>query len=296
VNSEIDDLLSYIHDSLFRILKFALTFLPIRDIIALPYKAYSMLETSPDATGQNQSQRTHLALGVVALLSLVLGIWQLRTSINMPFLPNSSVTENSGDVNQPAAEQSEDIKALQNRDTDKDGLSDYDELYVYHTSAYLKDTDSDSYEDKTEIQSGNNPNCASGQTCQEIVATANSGSTFTNSLTIPSPAEIRTLLKNNGASDDVLAKYDDVTLVEIYRQVAGEASATQVDTTQTINTNSAATTSQTNQLTAEQKNLIAKMSASELREFLIQGGADKAAVDKLDDTTLRAVVNQVIGQ
>ncbi|MBI5465864.1 MAG: hypothetical protein HY974_01075, partial [Candidatus Kerfeldbacteria bacterium] len=102
-----------------------------------------MPEPSRDTVDQGRSQGAYLTLGVVALLSLVLGVWQLRTSINMPFLPNLDLaaTENAG--NTSTTEQSDDIKALQTKDTDGDGLSDYDELYIYRTSPYLPDTDSD---------------------------------------------------------------------------------------------------------------------------------------------------------
>jgi len=65
------------------------------------------------------------------------------------------------------------IIKLKNQDTDKDGLSDYDEINIYGTSIYLPDSDSDGYSDKEEVESGNDPNCPAGQDCslpkQELV-------------------------------------------------------------------------------------------------------------------------------
>lgn len=42
-------------------------------------------------------------------------------------------------------------------DTDGDGLSDLEEVYIYHTDPNLTDTDGDGYPDKTEITNGYNP-------------------------------------------------------------------------------------------------------------------------------------------
>ncbi|MFA6130934.1 MAG: hypothetical protein WC730_01575 [Patescibacteria group bacterium] len=53
-------------------------------------------------------------------------------------------------------------------DTDGDGLTDYDELYVHKTSPYLADTDGDGYTDETEVRIGTDPNCK-GNECMEVV-------------------------------------------------------------------------------------------------------------------------------
>ncbi len=66
--------------------------------------------------------------------------------------------------NQDADEQAN-IAALKIKDTDGDTLTDYDELYVYKTSAYLTDSDSDGFGDKEEVMSGNDPNCPKGKVC-----------------------------------------------------------------------------------------------------------------------------------
>jgi len=43
-------------------------------------------------------------------------------------------------------------------DTDKDGLSDYQEMMIYHTDPLKKDTDGDGVEDGEELKQGTNPN------------------------------------------------------------------------------------------------------------------------------------------
>lgn len=63
------------------------------------------------------------------------------------------------------------IEALKSKDTDFDGLMDYDELYIYKTSPYLADSDSDTFDDKTEVFSGNDPNCPEGKSCISVSET-----------------------------------------------------------------------------------------------------------------------------
>ena len=64
-----------------------------------------------------------------------------------------------------AQKEQQDLEASKTRDTDGDGLMDYDELYVYKTSPYLVDSDSDGFDDKTEVFSGNDPTCPSETDC-----------------------------------------------------------------------------------------------------------------------------------
>ena len=49
------------------------------------------------------------------------------------------------------------------KDTDGDGISDFDENNLYHTDAHLPDTDNDGFTDGIEIVRGFNPNNAAGE-------------------------------------------------------------------------------------------------------------------------------------
>lgn len=64
------------------------------------------------------------------------------------------------------------LEASKTKDTDQDGLVDYDERYVYNTSPYIMDSDSDGYDDKQEVYSGNNPNCPTGKSCGLVAGSA----------------------------------------------------------------------------------------------------------------------------
>ncbi len=48
-------------------------------------------------------------------------------------------------------EEEEDLEILKNIDTDKDGISDYDEMYVHFTDPFVSDTDSDELSDYEEL-------------------------------------------------------------------------------------------------------------------------------------------------
>lgn len=65
----------------------------------------------------------------------------------------------------PSEREAKEEAELRLRDTDADGLSDYDEQKLYRTSAYLKDSDSDGIDDRTEVLAGGNPNCPVGKDC-----------------------------------------------------------------------------------------------------------------------------------
>lgn len=104
-------------------------------------------------------------LSVFVLLAVTLGLIQVRNTLYKPFALNTSVPPLIGkEVNTS--------EVLRYRDTDNDGLSDYDELFVYSTSPYLADTDSDGISDYDEVRQGKNPNCPEGEVCGSVVDTA----------------------------------------------------------------------------------------------------------------------------
>jgi hypothetical protein len=117
-------------------------------------------------------------LGLVGLLAFGLAANQVLSQINAPFFVSKSVIEKANKffVDQQAENTS--LEASKTKDTDHDGLSDYDELYVYSTSPYLVDTDSDGLQDASEIAQGTDPNCPQGKVCidtqGQVVATTSS--------------------------------------------------------------------------------------------------------------------------
>ncbi|QQS60155.1 hypothetical protein IPN41_03460 [Candidatus Falkowbacteria bacterium] len=195
---------------------------------------------------------------IVAVVSITsLWVIQLRRNIISP-LYGDSQTESVAS-NQPT--QSEiDLRA---KDTDSDGLNDWDELNLYKTSPYLNDTDSDTFSDKQEIDSGNDPTCPQGQTCTSVsqITTPETDTTFSNS-------SLENLL--NSA----------------------------VTQTATISPTASPATD-TKQLTAEEKKALqdalgTNPKATDLRQFLLQAGMNQKTLDGLSDEQIVETFNEMI--
>jgi len=207
----------------------------------------------------SKSQRTAVVfLGIFSFLVLILMVVQLRHSIYSPFdYPTAAKTTmqtladeqasavTSGDYSSLPSDpmQLDDamVQYLQNKDTDNDGLSDYDELYVYHTSPFLEDTDGDGISDAQEIKNGTDPNCPEGQMCNNSMAFTSStvsGETVTPELiqldtSTPSasdsnlqsllsgsatdPATLRQMLLDSGMDKATLDKISDADLLQSYQ-------------------------------------------------------------------------------
>lgn len=139
-------------------------------------------------------------------------------------------------------------ESLKTKDTDEDGLSDYDELYFYATSPYLPDSDSDGFSDSEEISSGHDPNCPADNDCRgirfeeatdvqsdlegfgitqfdELQTAEGPGDAYvqtTGSLDVTdlSVSELRQLLIDSGSvTQEQLDAIDDDTLQQVYQDV-----------------------------------------------------------------------------
>lgn len=129
-------------------------------ILSVFYGFPIMVETNSVSQFSREQKIGFVFMLVFAILAVGLGMLQLRNTVYGPFAPKGTTT-NSVLVSDEQAQ----LKAV---DTDHDGLTDYDELYVYSTSPYLPDSDSDKVDDATEIAKGTNPLCAEGKTCSDV--------------------------------------------------------------------------------------------------------------------------------
>ncbi|MFA6042279.1 MAG: hypothetical protein WCV85_05700 [Patescibacteria group bacterium] len=244
-----------------------------------------------------QERRILLMLGVVAGTALILGIIQFKNNLSAPFNPIAlSQLQN---VNQ--APQDERLIALQAKDTDQDGLTDYDELYKYSTSPYIPDSDSDGRNDGEEIEAKTDPNCPTGKTCSLLsnsnaaTSNANAGSATNTQVAASSQvtaAQLREALIAAGASKTELDAIDDATLMENYAALVAEESANSNVATSNTNqtTNSTSNTNVSPQTVSQLQNL----SIAEIRSFLSLGGVPAESLDKMDDDTLRAIYQQAL--
>ncbi|MDP2631267.1 MAG: thrombospondin type 3 repeat-containing protein [Candidatus Uhrbacteria bacterium] len=141
------------------------------------------------------------------------------------------------------ADQAAELLEMQTIDTDEDGLTDFDETYAYKTSPYLADSDGDGFSDSAELASGNDPNCASGDDCESVLASEDALSginpsaglagtvldsveesnavlaQYTDLLQQVSVVEIRQLLLSSGLSEDVVDSLSDEELMTLYQKI-----------------------------------------------------------------------------
>ncbi len=184
------------------------------------------------------------ALVFFGITALLLGILNLGNVLNEG---NRLVAEDKQPTSVDSDAQADNLAKMMQTDTDADGLSDYDEKYIYHTSIYLKDSDGDGYSDKEEIDNGYDPNCPKGENCHDINAQQTTGDSqpadngetdssmgtqSTNGseqqalteqqkqeLLNLSPDEIRQLLLKSGKiSKQELDKIDDQTLKQVLEE------------------------------------------------------------------------------
>jgi hypothetical protein len=181
----------------------------------------------------NDEKRLNALLAAAVLFfgfgGALVGLAQVRSNI----FTKPEVVENSalklavnGNINA-------DLLGLSKKDTDQDELSDYDELYLYGTSPYLPDSDSDGVSDKREIATGADPTCGKNGSCFRSLsgvlgAETNQDKTKNQSLYIDSQSQLQQLRKAlslSGMSEDELQKLNDEQLIAAY-QAALKESAT----------------------------------------------------------------------
>ncbi len=179
-----------------------------------------------------------LLFACLGVFLIYLSADQLKSRMNAPFnFVSTNVSELSAGERQMLL-----MHVLQNTDTDGDGLSDYDEIYIYGTSPYLADTDGDGISDYDEIMQGTDPLCPEGQDCyglmdpNYIVDTGTIGlpdqdqieedgeTTIIEQIVSgeADPVQLRALLLDNGFNADDLELISDEELIEIYYEIIME--------------------------------------------------------------------------
>ena len=207
-----------------------------------------------------------VAILVLGLAGLGLGFFQFKYNIKKSFLPKKSEFGNLANAN-INGNNPQDLLGLSQKDTDGDGLSDYDEVYTYGSSAYLKDSDSDGVDDKTEVARQTDPNCAAGKQCftESFAAAADSNNLLFDQTSQVS--QLRLLLKQAGVSDEELSQLSDSDLVAAYQEILAQGQ------------------NQTNPQTTT-KNDLSDLTPSELRQVLRASGISQSVLDGLSDEEL----------
>lgn len=192
--------------------------------------AYEEWSQQP-ATGLSKERKIGFVLLLAfAILAVGLGVLQIRNNMYSPLALSNAVPPSITD-------QVNTTDALRYRDTDFDGLNDFDELYVYTTSPYLADSDSDGIPDKQEVLAGTNPLCGEGQDCsaflsvnsdalgkQTVTSSADLNITATSTIEdIMQPfldtANVRKLLIQSGMKEADVNKMTDEQITALVNEV-----------------------------------------------------------------------------
>ena len=229
-------------------------------------------------------EKTLLAFFVVlAFFIIFFGFSDLKAVIHAPFVPQLAGQRLTGEISQ-----AESLLSLQEKDTDKDGLSDFEEIYVYETSAYLEDSDSDGYDDKAEIEAGSNPLIAESTPAspeveppEELASLGDIASALESVSGQVSMDELREILIQSGMSEDALATIDDQTLREMYQETLTEI-AEMPETTPSLEAGEI------------NKQGLEDLTIEEMKEFLMLGGADEQTLNQIDDETLKTLFLQAL--
>ncbi len=257
----------------------------------------------------------YLSIGFIALVGGVASVYFRINSVT-PYL--FSLDPTPGPIKTEAQKRLEKLAEMRTLDSDSDGLNDFDEEYAFSTSAYLADTDSDGTDDKTEIETGEDPKCAKGMVCEQTRATTNvnavaSVSQPLTSLNTDDPAVLRDQLQQLGISKAVLDSVSDEDLLAVYSSVAADFSANAntnapLNANANINTNVTptdpyaallpASNANTNSGVASSFNLedFANLKADDIRAMLITSGESAEDLEQIDDATLEQMYQQVLAE
>lgn len=213
----------------------------------------------------------------VAILVLVLGSQYIYQNIQ-----GSVGYDLPGFVKEQLSGQSEEDKIadLKQTDTDQDGLTDYQELYQHHTSAFLPDTDSDGYSDFEEATKGEDPLCPLGENCnllqlitpQTKIAEVIQGVTLDPNLTFADAmaAEFKKFLLANGIPEAELAKMTTEDLLAMMEALESSGAFAEAD-------------------------LSSSAGPTEVREFLLsQPNANAEEINNLSDEDLIKIRDKIL--
>lgn len=171
--------------------------------------------------------------------AVIFGALSFVSTIKKPFL----ISYTGPRYVSSAQEESDQIALQRISDTDKDGISDYDELKIFGTSPYIADSDSDGRSDGAEILEGGDPNCSLGKACvssellqggvnaafleAQAPAAPSAGvpslSDTVDALQDLSVEEVRQFLADSGVDAAVIAQLTDEQVMTLYQDALGAA-------------------------------------------------------------------------
>jgi hypothetical protein len=227
---------------------------------------------------------------VLSILFVGMSFYQIGNALEVPFAKVPSNTSGStvaatDDSVVPDEMSAEEKSALRAKDSDEDGITDFDEIFVYKTSAYLTDSDSDGITDPDEIKAGEDPNCPKGQECFRFdVDTLNSVAAATTTTSPGADVDItklRQILVQSGKyTKEQIDLVDDATLLKAYQET--------MKTNPDLQAEAAAPAAETVPLNGTD------LTAVQIRALLIEQGVDADVVNQVDDATLVQMYGEAV--
>lgn len=248
-----------------------------------------------DVYVDKRSTREKITIGVILVVGFVAVIFGSNKLMNLaqePLINFAKLGVGSADAGLAQNELSA-VFELQNKDTDGDDLTDYAEIYIYKSSPYLEDSDSDTYGDKQEVDSGDDPNCPGTESCwrsDDLANQANISLASAQDLIAgkSNPSTIRNFLLQKGFPQDTLDSITDEQLMSVYQQaLAGQEfdfsalSGSQLVTSTT-------TGSKTN-LSLSSLADLENLTGAQIRELMIKEGAPADLLSQISDEELKQV-------
>lgn len=223
--------------------------------------------------------RLTIFLGIFSIIIFFVGFLQIRGAIYAPF--NFSFNRNNSENITEEEWQEEINEELSQKDTDGDGLSDFDEKFIHQTSIFLFDSDGDSFSDKEEIDAGSdllNPESTPYREPKPEEENILDEEGVINEQEEISSEEIRNLLINQGGmSKEIVDNLDDKTLIKLYNETKQETGISLEDL---------------GILNKEEISQFSNLSALEIREMLINAGVDEEILETIDDQTLMQLLQE----
>ncbi|MFA5021370.1 MAG: hypothetical protein WC517_04950 [Patescibacteria group bacterium] len=265
------------------------------------------LDSAPDSRPHREKFNSLLIL-LIGLFAVVIGGVSMWLNLANPFA--DIIRKGQEQAAALAVKQQAELAILQSKDTDKDGLSDYDETNKYDSSPYLKDSDGDGVDDKAEVDRGTDPNCPEGQNCfSSGDQSASSDSVPSMQTAVGNPTVtitadyIRQIMKQNGATDEQLSLLTDDELMAEYKsyleanpQVAASLAA------QGVNVNFGASAAgdtalaqpDAGNLDLEALNInsvddLHNLTGAQIRQLMINSGASAELLAQVDDAELKTM-------
>ncbi|HKK54473.1 MAG TPA: hypothetical protein VJ926_03060 [Patescibacteria group bacterium] len=200
-----------------------------------------------DNSDKNKPKTKLIIFGIFSIAILVFWVMQMQANIKGPFQLGDEYStlskDSSNNIGTCTGSDCLSDTELRDKDTDGDGLSDWEEINIYGTSAYLADSDSDGISDYNEIQQGTDPNCAEGSDCSyndfnnnglegDLGSTGDGNLDFSgDNISVPEDEEklkealsgsinledLKTLLLESGVDEKTVNSFSDEELNKIYK-------------------------------------------------------------------------------